>query len=123
MKTLLSLSILLTLWLQAPAQGNKPPVSSGSPVGLTFDNFKKLYPSARCFFADEKKAETLEFCVVEPTKDSKILLFDRFSVTRELITFNQGKVIQIKATLTQKESSVRKYLDEVIPKFDPIHDA
>jgi hypothetical protein len=122
MRTLLSLSILLLLWPQTPPQGQKPTVTSGSPVGLTFEAFKKLYPSARCFFADDKKAESLQFCIVEPTKDAKILLFDRFSVMREVVTFGEGEVKQIKATLSETMVSVRKYLDEVIPKSDPIRD-
>jgi hypothetical protein len=118
--------LITILWMsfsQSPTQENKPAVLSGSPVGLTFDEFKKVYPLARCFFADDKKADTLEFCIVEPpNKDTRVLLFDRFLVTREIVTFSDQKVKQVAATLSEKSMVVRKYLDEIVPKSDSIHE-
>jgi hypothetical protein len=122
MRTLLGISILLILPFQTPTDEKKPLVASGSPVGLKYDAFKKLYPTSRCFYADDKQAETVQFCVVEPSEGSKILLFDRFSVTREVATFNDAKVVWITARLDEKTMNVRKYLDEAIPKSDPVRD-
>jgi hypothetical protein len=122
MRTLLGLSILFMLWPQTSTHENKPTVASGSPVGLTIETFRKLYPSARCFFADDNKPETLEFCFVEPAKGDKIMLFDRFSVIKGMVTFGKGKVKEITATLDEKITNVTRYLDEVSPKADMIKD-
>lgn len=122
MRTFLGFSILLMFWPQTATE-NKPAVSSGSPVGLTFEAFMKQYPSsARCFFGDDKKPETLEFCFVEPTKDDEILLFGKFPVTKEMVTFKDGKVGEVTATLDEKITNVTKFLDEVSPKPDLIKD-
>ena len=122
MNAVLAMTILLMYSYQSPTQENKPAVLSGSPVGLTFDQFKIAYPLARCFFTEEKKADTLEFCIVEPPRDTKVVLFDRFSVTREVVTFSDQKVKQVTATLSEKSMVVRKYLDEIVPKSDSIHE-
>jgi hypothetical protein len=80
MSTVLAVAILLISPYQSPIQENKAAAVSGSPVGLTFDEFKKIHPLARCFFADDKKPDTLEFCIFEPRKDTGVVLFDRFPV-------------------------------------------
>jgi len=119
-------TILITIFAlvfhQSPATAVKPEVPSGSPIGLTFDGFKKVYASAKCFFADEKKPDTLEFCIVEPAKDARVVLFERFPVTREIVTFDDGKVRKVTATVSEKSSVVRKFLDEIVPKSDPLHE-
>jgi len=96
-------------WKCKPASGpNGQPISftlpfdikfqieSGSPLGLTLAGLQKLYPSARCYYADNKKPETVEFCVVEPAKEAKLLLFGKLSVTREVVSFEGGVVNGIK---------------------------
>jgi TonB family protein len=95
-------------------------IESGSHLGLTLAALQKLYPSARCYYADDKKPETVEFCVVEPAKDIKLLLFAKLSVTREVATFGGGVVNRINATLSEKITNVWKYLGEVIPTSDPM---
>jgi TonB family protein len=120
-------------WKCKPASGpNGQPISftlpfdisfqieSGSHLGLTLAALQKLYPSARCYYADNKKPETVEFCVVEPAKDAKLLLFGKLSVTREVASFGGGVVNGINAMLSEKITNVRKYLEEVILTSDPM---
>jgi TonB family protein len=95
-------------------------IESGSHLGLTLAELQKLYPSARCYYADNGKPETVEFCVVEAVRDIQLLLFGKLSVTREVASFEGGVVNRINATLSEKITSVRKYLGEVIPTSDPI---
>ena len=95
-------------------------IESGSHLGLTLAALQKLYPSARCYYANNRKPETVEFCIVEPAKDAKLFLFGQLSVTRELTSFGGGVVSGIDATLNEKITNVRKYLQEVIPTSDPM---
>jgi hypothetical protein len=120
MSTILAVVIFLISPYQS--QENKAAAVSGSPVGLTFDEFKKVYPLARCFFADDKKLDTLEFCIFEPRKDTRVVLFDRFPVTREVVTFSNQKVNKVTATVSEKSMVVQTYLNEIVPKSDPIHE-
>ena len=95
-------------------------IESGSQLGLTLARLQKLYPSARCYYADNKKPETVEFCVVEAARDVQLSLFGRLSVTREVASFEGGVVNAINATLNEKITNVRKYIGEVIPTSDPM---
>lgn len=122
MRTFAILPVLLVLCPQARTQ-NGSAIKSGSPVGLTFEAFVKQYStSARCFFGDDKKPETLEFCFVEPKKDGEILLFGRFVVIKEMVTFADGKISEMTAAVKEKPANVTKYLDAVSPKPDLIKD-
>lgn len=71
---------------------------SGVPLGLTFDAFKKRYPSAQCVDPT--------FCVVEPATDA---LFGKFTPMKESFFLSNGTVIQVRAKFNEG-ADIRKFI-------------